>query len=408
MGRSLIIVVAGLIAVFSVIQMNMQEKQVMALDRSFNYYRSQQARDIANSLVEQALQEIRADMAWRTGITAANFLGGSGQVQVFDMMSDSTVGRYELRILGTGQVDSTVSNVEVYMRRTSFSKYSYFTNVEPDIYFISGDTIEGPAHTNGPFHMYGEPVFTGKVTSPQMWQGWGNPRFLNGSNFNAGYIALPNDLTELHDAANAGGLLLDQTSKLEFHDDGTIDISHWIGNHYYGYWSSPDEYDLSDFNGVISSSQNIYVKGEVNGQVTVHSSSDIKIIGDITYADDPISNPASDDMLGIVSEGQVIVDDHAHEDHGSQDLTIDASIMALGNSFTVEDYGDGGPRGRLYILGGVIQETRGAVGTFGRYGNQSYLRSGFQKSYSYDERLMTRWPPYYPVRDSYSIISWKE
>ena len=408
MGRSLIIVVAGLVAIFSVIQISVQKRQVMALDRSFEYYRTLQARDIANSLMEQALQEIRDDMAWRTGINVSNYLGGSGHVEVYDQMSDSTLGRYELRINSTGQVDNAVNEVEVRMHRTSFSKYSYFTNVEPDIYFITGDTIHGPAHTNGPFHMWGEPVLAGNVSPRNPWQGWGDPHFLGGSNFNAGFIALPNNLTELQDAANNGGLLLDQTSRIIFHDDGTFDVSHWIGNYYYGYWSSPVEHDLADYNGVISSNSNIYVKGEVNGQVTIHSSNNIKIIGDITYADNPISNPASNDLLGIVSEGMVVVDDNAHIDHGSQDLYLDASIMALGNSFTVEDYGDGDPRGRLYILGGVIQETRGAVGTFTRYNDQSYLRSGFQKSYSYDQRLMTQWPPYYPVRDKYSIISWQE
>ena len=78
MGRSLIIVVAGLVAIFSVIQISVQKRQVMALDRSFEYYRTLQARDIANSLMEQALQEIRDEMAWRSGINVSNYAAGGG------------------------------------------------------------------------------------------------------------------------------------------------------------------------------------------------------------------------------------------------------------------------------------------------------------------------------------------
>lgn len=405
MGRSLIIMVSGLLAIFSVFQLSGQKKQAMALDRSYNYYRNQQARDIANSLMEKALVQLENDVSWRDGYSYDNFLNGSGNVQVDDEFSDSTVSRYEIRITSTGTVKDITREAVVMMRRTSFSKYSYFTNVEPGIYFISGDTIHGPSHTNGPFHLWGSPVFTGEVTSPHMWRGRGDPEFLGGYNFASNYVTLPTDLTPLQNAAADGGITLDQTAKLVFNPDGTVDISYSIGN---GVWGQPDSYNLSDINGVISSSKNVYVKGVINGQITLHSSRNIHIIGDITYADNPINNPASEDMMGIIAEQRVIVDDGAELDHGTQDLHIESSIMALGNSFTVEHFGVGDPRGRLWILGGVVQETRGAVGTFTTINGETVLRSGYQKSYKYDERLMTQWPPYYPVQTTFSILSWRE
>lgn len=405
MGRSLIIMVSGLLAIFSVFQINGQKKQAIALDRSYNYYSAEQARDIANSLVEKALQHIIDDVSWREGFTYTNYLNGSGTVEVDDHFSDSTLTRYEIRVRSTGTVQQVSKEVDVRMHRTSFSKYSYFTNVEPGIYFITGDTIHGPSHTNGPFHMWGSPVFTGEVTSPHMWRGRGDPEFLGGYNFASDYVTLPTDLTALRNAASAGGLLLDRTAQVIFNDDSTVTVSYSLGH---GAWGQPETFDLSEMNGVISSSSNIYVKGVLNGQVTLHSNRNIHIIGDITYADNPIENPASDDMLGIIAEQRVIVDDGAEQDHGEQDLHIQSSIMALGNSFTVEHFGVGDPRGRLWILGGVIQETRGAVGTFTSGHGTTTLRSGYRKSYKYDQRLMTQWPPYYPVQTMYSIISWRE
>lgn len=405
MGRSLLIIVAGLVAIFSVIQMNMQRKQVMALDRSYNYHRNLQARNIANSLMEEALQKIEDDFQWRDGIIAADYLSGSGTVDVYDAESDSTLDENELHIVSRGHLDNVTKEVEVRMHRTSFSKYSYFTNVEPGIYFITGDTIMGPSHTNGPFHYWGNPVFTGKVTSPHMWRGSGDPQFLDGFDFSSDFVTLPTDLTPLRNAAETGGLVLANTSKVVFNADGTVDISYEIGH---GSWSQPENYNLADYNGVISSSRDVYVKGELNGAVTLHSTRNIHIIGDVDYTDNPIQNPASEDILGIIAEHRIIVDDGAERDHGDQDLHIDASMMALGNSFTVEHFGVGNPRGRLWILGGVIQDTRGAVGTFSHDHDGTRIRSGYKKSYKYDERLRTKWPPYYPVQMSYSVISWRD
>ncbi len=46
-------------------------------------------------------------------------------------------------------------------------------------------------------------------------------------------------------------------------------------------------------------------------------------------------------------------------------------------------------RGCLYLTGGVIQQTRGAVGTGGGTGNM--------KRYSYDACAATNPPPYFPT-----------
>ena len=80
--------------------------------------------------------------------------------------------------------------------------------------------------------------------------------------------------------------------------------------------------------------------------------------------------------------------------------------MALGNSFTVEDWNQGPPKGTLTVLGGIIQDYRGPVGTFNPSTNTKV--SGYTKNYQYDARLMTNPPPFYPTTGDYVIVSWQE
>ena len=83
----------------------------------------------------------------------------------------------------------------------------------------------------------------------------------------------------------------------------------------------------------------------------------------------------------------------------TRDEFLQAVLLTL-NSFTVENY-DAGPttqepcgatawgRGCLYITGGVIQGTRGAVGTT--------AGTGYIKAYSYDQCAFQTPPPYFPT-----------
>lgn len=410
MGRALLFLTTGMIILFGVVQNGIQDKIIYAEERSTAYFEKLQARNIANSLIERGIREIKDNLGWRNGISASSYLSGSGVLNVYDNTSDSTLDQYQLRLASTGTVGNTSIQVQVTLRRTSFSTYSYFTDKEPGIYFITGDTINGPLHTNGQLHISGNPVFTGRVSSPNMWKGKGDPEFLGGSDFGASEVSLPTNLDELKNAAANGGLQLNKTSKLVFKDDGTVEV--YTESHHWGFggstWEGPDVYNLADINGVISSSDELHIEGVVKGGVSVHSTDDIIIDGDVTYATDPRDDPTSNDFLGIVGEHKVIVSRYAQKANGSQDLYIDASIMALGNSFTVENYGSGGPRGSLNILGGVIQEVRGAVGTFISGGSRPILHSGYRKVYTYDERLLTRWPPHFPVSDQYSVLAWRE
>ncbi|HEX3839387.1 MAG TPA: hypothetical protein VHU85_01200 [Acidimicrobiales bacterium] len=87
----------------------------------------------------------------------------------------------------------------------------------------------------------------------------------------------------------------------------------------------------------------------------------------------------------------------------SGNVTIDAAILALTQSFGINNFASGSQFGNLILYGSVQQEARGAVGTFS--GNS--VVSGFSKYYTWDPRLELVAPPSYlnPGTASYNLNS---
>ena len=53
----------------------------------------------------------------------------------------------------------------IFTNNTPISKYFWFTDDEQGIYWITGDSVWGPIHTNGVIKINGSPVFMDKVTA---------------------------------------------------------------------------------------------------------------------------------------------------------------------------------------------------------------------------------------------------
>jgi hypothetical protein len=86
-------------------------------------------------------------------------------------------------------------------------------------------------------------------------------------------------------------------------------------------------------------------------------------------------------------------------------LVIDAAILALNDSFTVNNYTVGNPQGTLTVYGAIAQDWRGAVGLFNSGTDQ--VVSGYSKYYLWDSRLDYVTVPYYlnPGTPSWGLTS---
>lgn len=168
------------------------------------------------------------------------------------------------------------------------------------------------------------------------------------------------------------------------------------------------------FKGVIYVEGKVAVSGVVRGRVTVAATGDIILADDLVYATNPGAGTCAD-VVGLFAGGDILVADNAlnapvvptsganwftYDD--TKDEFIHAVLLTLG-IFTVDNYAAGATtaeacesklwgRGCLYLTGGIIQRTRGAVGTIGGTGGTGNL-----KRYSYDACAYSDPPPYFPT-----------
>ena len=165
------------------------------------------------------------------------------------------------------------------------------------------------------------------------------------------------------------------------------------------------------FRGVIYVDGKVAISGTLRGRVTLAATDNIIIADDVVYATNPGAGICSD-ILGLFSDDDIVVSNNTINapqrpdntaNHRTYDDTKDefihAVILAL-DIFTVENYNTGSTndencesvvwgRGCLYLTGGIIQKTRGAVGQGNGRGNL--------KRYSYDQCAYSNPPPYFPT-----------
>jgi Tfp pilus assembly protein PilX len=167
-----------------------------------------------------------------------------------------------------------------------------------------------------------------------------------------------------------------------------------------------------NFRGVVYVDGRVAVSGKLRGRLTLAASSNIVIADDLRYVTNPGAANCAD-VLGLFSGGDIIVADNLVNDPApgvatvpssrswdeTPDTWLDGFVLALG-SFKAENYNKGSRnaslcgaagsgRGCLFVSGGVIQTSRGAVGlTTGE---------GYVKRYQYDQCGANNPPPYFPT-----------
>lgn len=206
-------------------------------------------------------------------------------------------------------------------------------------------------------------------------------------------------------------------------DDGNGEWLDWSGSTPAAVSGRPDAAHLvplsrnlnPDFKGVVFVEGDVAVSGKLRGSVTLAATGEIVVADDVTYATDPGAGSCVD-MLGLFAGEDVVVADNTlnspisggpgnsyrtYDDTG--DEFIHAVVLTL-NQFTVANYDDGSEtdehcestvwgRGCLYLTGGIIQRSRGPVGT-DTYGAGG---TGYLKRYSYDSCAASDPPPYFPT-----------
>lgn len=327
------------------------------------------------------------------------------------------------KVTSTGVYRGSRRTLTSWLNLESFAIYSYFSDREKmgyyTIWFIWKDKLHGRVHTNGYFSTYYHPQFSGRVTSCNNGDSYydsANRRYKQGgqwytdtSKFFHYYYSYSNDCPIAiagHEAdfsfaggqpevplpVDTGGIQANAdysysgTTYLKFYDDGRVRVKYQSG----GSWHT--EYKNTDNITIHVDGKIIMEGGTLKGKCTVGCTGNMEIEDSLVYKDQNL------DVMGVVAGQNIII---KTDPYSSKDITLNMVLMALNGSFYVDQYSSGIPRGKLTIYGGLIQESRGPVGTF----SSGSIRTGYNKDYNYDEKLLNMPPPNYPTTGNVILLS---
>jgi hypothetical protein len=403
MGKAALLMVMGFSTALLMIGSNISRVSSSSMENYLSYYKGSQAHNIAAAGTNLAARLLWENGAWRGGFSKKSYLGGVFNSSVTD------AGINQVRITTTARFMDEVSTVAVLLQPSSFSRFGYYSVQEGNIFWITGDTVWGPMHTQDNIRVAGSPVFMQRVTSLkslQKNQKSDSPKFLGG--FDSGVnVPLPANLDPLKSAASNGGRLFNGPDSLylDFQANGQIKWKQGSGET----WNTENLSNFTPNGAIYIDGGNVHVKGCLNGRVTVgaggttgsNKQGNIYIDDDITYYEHP--KKGSDDLLGLVAENNIVIADKP-ETRG--DLSIRASMFCRSGGLTAENYQNRPVEGAIHLIGGIQHNKRGPVGTF--TGSPPHRVSGFLKDYQYDDRLMFDAPPYFPTTGNFEIVSWFE
>jgi hypothetical protein len=384
-----------------------------------------------------------------------------------------------VQLTSTGRVRGVQRTIRAHLRRRGFLDYLYLTDYESldpqsgyygdpataasqcsrywwqgrptnpcvRISFVTGDTINGPLHSNDTISINGSPRFNGESTtgytgrmscpaSPTYTYRWyasdcgDTPQFLSGDPEAVSLLTLPTSntaiKTETDRAAGKTGCLYNGPTRIVLNSSGTMTVTSPFTTSS-AYASCVGSNVALPANGVIyvqnvptsqtatcsPSTRNpvgypiandvtaygcrngdVFLSGTLRGRLTIAAENNIVVVANTTYSS---TGAASNDLLGLIANNFVQVyhpvnssgtnlSDTRNPTATFQNPQIHAAILALTHSFIVQNYDEGAQLGTITVNGVIAQKWRGPVGTSGG--------TGYLKNYGYDSRLQFAAPPF--------------
>ncbi|MCA2004925.1 MAG: hypothetical protein LDL01_03925 [Ignavibacterium sp.] len=409
-GKAMLIVISGFTMLFMVVANNFNTVSGRVTDNYVDYFNKTTSHNIAISGANMAANQLFLDSTWNTGYSNLDYQNGKLNVTV------QTIDAYKniKRVTSIGIFRKDTSRVEVTFAPSKFSKFAYYSIYEgTNIWWMNKDTVWGPFHTQDKLRAANHPVFFGKASSKGGIQYYTNqatdkPYFYGGYEQGVDLTLPTNGVTALKTPAQNNGIYFNGNDA----GKGTVYLK-FNGDYLLYRYSTMTPYDsihlpTSAPNGVIYIDNGIArIQGTVKGAYTIACSGSssgkgtIWLDDDIVYSKDPRIYPTSTDMLGIVAQSNVWITDNTPN---RDNININASIYVQSGGFGAEKYDTRPISGTINLLGGIIQNTRQAVGTF----SGGVIKTGFSKSYRYDTRFMTASPPFFPGTGGFEIVSWYE
>ena len=295
------------------------------------------------------------------------------------------------------------------------------------IFFASGDTINGPLHTEDQLAICGSPTFGRnsqdaiEVVAPAPgYSNQGNTGCSNNPIFKGTYTAAANSIQppptnaqlkqiatssyqwsgQTHITLNGSNMTVingGKTTTVPFPSNGVVYVESTSCSTVYTPFNVTYSNSLGFPTYGGSGCGTITVDGTYSSSLTLASDNDIVIDGNITHSGNA--------LLGLIAQNYVRVYHPCSGTGGSNQAgylsnpQIDAAILAVSDSFIVDNYdcGSQGQLGNLSVFGAIAQVYRGPVGTIGS--------TGYLKNYNYNDRLREQEPPHFinPIQAAWRI-----
>lgn len=412
-GRVSLLLVLAFSALFGLIGAQMLRTTNEATDVYVDYFKKTKAHDLAVSGANIACNEIYLNTFWKNGYSNLSIDGGNVNVSV------DSFGTNQRKLFSASNYDGYKDTVIVWLEPKNFAQYGNFYD-KMAAWAATGDTFSGPFHTNDNLLCFGDPVFLGYTTTQKgvvLNDNKSHPEFHGGLQEGV-YIPLEFDTSMIMAAARTGGRIFKDSSnkkiidvKLDLNNDGSITYSQSVGG---APWSAPKTEQIADMapNGVICVERgNVYLKGILNGRLSIlalkmktNGAGIIHIVDDVTYNTNPLKDPTSTDMLGIIAEDYVQVD----YDPARGDLDVQASVYSQGDGILIENYQKYPAAYLMNLLGGIIGKRVLPTAEYYWDGKKYVPTNGYSYVHKYDERFNKMVPPFFPLTKFYRIVAWQE
>jgi hypothetical protein len=442
MGRTSLLMIIVFNLIFLLVGKNLGSISSQAYKNYSNYDRVAQTRFLTESAANIAVGRMSETGGTYspTGSSAHLFEGTCSITRKDTIIQGNASAKFTIK----GNYEGISGTTIVLETLPRFSRYAVFTVNDPtQIEWGANNICDGPFYTGGNVKITDNPTFFGDFTyngvinkgTPY------NPLFLAGPPKNGPKVDFNINFDNLR--ANAD-IKYTGDKYLEFKGDRVIVRN----NSYNGSLISgqpANGYLITDLapNGVLLvQGANLHIKGNLKGRLTVGSidatvastssttytsipaNGNVYIDSSITYSTTPKSrldpHGSSNDMLGIVADNEVIVSKYYNSNsaNGLQNadviLSKNGGLMAEDPKTAFNKTGAActplpphyatrystvaeGRKQTLIITGGLQQANRRQVG---------YNADGFDKYYSYDERLQSEFPPSYPSMLRMRVLSW--
>ena len=418
-GKVSLLLILGFSGIFALMGRNLLNFSNEASENFYGYYTGTKSHNIAVSGANMAANKIFIDKNWVVGFADLSVDGGSLDVTV------EVINTFDRRITSVGSYRDASDTVIVTLAPKNFAQYGNFYD-KNGAWWATGDTLRGPFHTNDEIKTYGRPVFLGYTTSKKGVKKYDKNTFpeFHGGLESGIEIPLEFDDSIIRDAAFDNGKIFKWDDD---DDDEIIDVSLVLnpdGTITYKTreydddgdeeWDDPKTEALNTLapNGVIYVEKgNVYIEGTLNGKLSVvatgkgdKEAGTIHITGDVKYNTDPIIDPTSTDMLGLIAGEKVQVD----FDINRGDIDIQASIYSQKDGLVIEKYKEYPGASNMNLLGGIIGKDVKPTAKYKWDGEKYIVTNGYSYVHTFDERFYNVVPPSFPNTKYFKIVSWLE